>query len=58
MNFGKFIDNLPPIIVTIMLLSIPFFVYNFVQKDNDCKQRNGTLIKSSRGWICIQAETK
>ena len=58
MNFGKFIDNLPPIVVTVMLLSVPFFVYNFVQQDNDCKQRNGTLVKSAGGWICIDAERK
>lgn len=58
MNFGKFIDNLWPIIMTVMLLSVPFFVYNFVQKDNDCKQRNGTLIKSAGGWICIKVETR
>lgn len=56
MNFEKIIDKILPFVVTIMLLSIPFFVYNFVQRDNECKQRNGTLIKSSGGWICINVE--
>jgi hypothetical protein len=58
MNFGKFIDILWPLIMTVMLLSAPFFVYNFVQRDNECKQRDGILVKSSGGWICIKAETK
>ena len=58
MNFEKFIDNLWPIIITVMLLSVPFFVYNFVQRDNECKKLGGVLVKSSGGWICIKVETK
>jgi hypothetical protein len=58
MNFEKIINNLPPIIVTLMLLSVPFFVYNFLQTDEQCKQASGVLVKSSGGWICIKAETK
>jgi hypothetical protein len=58
MTFGKFIDRVPPIIATVMLLSIPFFVYNFIQRDNACQQAGGVLVKSAGGWICIQAETK
>lgn len=58
MNFEKFIDRVPLIIATVMLLSIPFFVYNFVQRDNACQQAGGVLVKSAGGWICIRAETK
>lgn len=56
MNFGKIIDILWPIVITLLLLSVPFFVYNFVQQDNECKQRDGVLIKSSGGWICIEVK--
>lgn len=58
MNFEKIIDNLPPIIVTLMLLSVPFFVYHFLQTDKECKQAGGVMVKSAGGWICIRAETK
>ena len=58
MNFGKFIDRVPFIIATLMLLSIPFFVYNFIQRDNQCQQAGGVLVKSAGGRICIQAEIK
>ncbi len=58
MNFEKIIDTLPPIVVTLMLLSVPFFVYNFLHADKECKQASGVLVKSSGGWICIRAETK
>ena len=58
MNFEKIIDNLPPIVLTLMLLSIPFFVYNFLQADRQCQQAGGVLVKSAGGWICIRAETK
>ena len=58
MNFGKIINGLPPIVITVMLLSVPFFIYDFVQRDNACQQSGGVLVKSSGGWICIQVETK
>ena len=58
MNFEKIIDGLPPIVVTIMLLSVPFFVYDFVQRDNACQQSGGVLVKSAGGWTCIRMETK
>jgi hypothetical protein len=58
MNFGYIIDRLPITVVTLMLLSVPFFVYNFVQQDNACQQAGGALVKSAGGWICIRADTK
>lgn len=58
MNFGKFIDRVPPIIITVMVLSIPFFVYNFIKQDKQCQQAGGVLVKSAGGWICIRAEIK
>ena len=58
MNFEKFIDRVPLIVVTIMVLSIPFFVYNFIKQDNRCQQAGGVLVKSAGGWICIRAEIK
>lgn len=58
MNFGKIIDTIPVVVATIAVLSIPFFVYNFLQTDEQCKQASGVLVKSAGGWICIKAETK
>jgi hypothetical protein len=58
MNFGKIIDRLPITIVTLMLLSVPFFVYKFLQADQSCTQAGGTLVKSGGGWICIRTEAK
>jgi hypothetical protein len=58
MNFGKIIDTVPVVVATIAVLSIPFFVYNFLQTDEQCKQTSGVMIKSSGGWICIKTETK
>lgn len=58
MNFGWMIDRLPIAIVTLMLMSVPFFVYKFLQTDESCKQAGGTLVKSGGGWICIRAEAK
>ena len=56
MNFGSMIDRLPITVVTPMLLSVPFFVHNFLQADEQCKQAGGALVKSAGGWICIKAE--
>jgi hypothetical protein len=58
MNFEKIINRLPPIVITVMLLSVPFFVYNFIQQDNACQQSGRVLVKSAGGWICIRMETK
>jgi hypothetical protein len=58
MNFGSMIDRLPITVVTLMLVSVPFFVYNFVQRDNACQQSGGVLVKSAGGWICIRTEAK
>jgi hypothetical protein len=58
MNFGYIIDRLPITVVTLMLLSVPFFVYDFLQADKACTQAGGVLVKSAGGWICIRAEAK
>jgi hypothetical protein len=56
MNFGYIFDRLPITIATLMLLSVPFFVYNFLQTDEHCKQVGGVLVKSAGGWICVKTE--
>jgi hypothetical protein len=58
MNFGLIIDRLPIVVVTLMLASVPFFVYNFLQADKSCTQAGGVLVKSAGGWICIRTEAK
>jgi hypothetical protein len=58
MNFGYMIDRLPITVVTLMLLSVPFFVYDFLQTDKACTQAGGALVKSAGGWICIRTEAK
>jgi hypothetical protein len=58
MNFAKIIDSVPAVVATIAVLSIPFFVYKFLQEDRHCQQAGGVLVKSAGGWMCIKAEAR
>lgn len=58
MNFAKIIDSMPAVVATIAVLSIPFFVYNFLHEDEQCQQAGGVLVKSAGGWICIKSEAR
>jgi hypothetical protein len=58
MNFAKIIDTVPVVVATVAVLSIPFFVYKFLQEDQQCQQAGGVLVKSAGGWTCIQAEAR
>jgi hypothetical protein len=58
MNFAKIIDSMPAVVATVAVLSIPFFVYKFLQEDRQCQQSGGVLVKSAGGWTCIQAEAR
>jgi hypothetical protein len=58
MNFGKIIDTVPVVVATVAVLSIPFFVYKFLQADQHCQQAGGVLVKSAGGWTCIRAEAR
>jgi hypothetical protein len=41
MNFAKIIDAVPVVVATVAVLSIPFFVYKFLQEDRQCQQAAG-----------------
>ena len=52
MNF--IIDKIMPVVVTLMLISVPFLVYQQITRTNNCEAAGGVLVKSSGGWTCVE----
>ena len=47
-------DKIMIFIVLVMLLPVPFLIYQQIQRTNDCKTNNGILVNSTSGWHCIE----
>lgn len=49
----NFIDKVFPTIILLMVLSVPFLMYNQIKRTDECKLAGGVLVKSSEGYTCV-----
>lgn len=40
----------------LLVLAVPFIIYNQVQRTNKCEASGGVLVKSGSGWTCIEVK--
>lgn len=48
------IDKIFPTILLLMVLSVPFLIYEQIKRTNECEAAGGVLIKSSKGYTCVE----
>jgi hypothetical protein len=49
-----FIEKVMPTVLVLVLLSVPFLIYNQIKRTNQCEENGGLLIKSASGWTCVE----
>jgi len=50
------IEKIWPPILLLILLSVPFLIYQQIQRANQCEMNDGVLVKSASGWACIEVK--
>ena len=50
----SFIEKVMLIVITLVLLSVPFLIYSQIKRANQCEENGGLLIKSASGWTCVK----
>ena len=50
----NFIEKVMLTAMVLVLLSVPFLIYNQIKRTNQCEENGGLLIKSASGWTCVE----